>query len=204
MADPVAWYDANADAVVPVYEAAKPEDLHAWLLGLLPSAPAAILDVGAGSGRDAAWLAAKGYDVVAVEPSAGMRTVASRLRPEMPVRWISDSLPALSAITKSGMSFDLILLSAVWMHVAPGDRARAFRKVINLLNPGGLIAITLRHGPDGSDAERAIHPVSLAELETLVRNHGAFVERSIEAKDELGRSDVRWTQVAIRLPDISS
>src|SRR5262249_3188394 len=102
---------------------------------------------------------------------------------------------------KSGMSFDLILLSAVWMHVAPADRARAFRKLINLLNPGGLIAITLRHGPNGSDAERAFHPVSLAELETLVHNHVAFVDRSIEAKDELGRSDVRWTQVAIRLPD---
>ena len=137
--------------------------------------------------------------MVAVEPSASMRTVASQLHPETSVRWIADSLPALSAITKSGMSFDLILLSAVWMHVPASDRPRAFRKVINLLNPGGLIAITLRHGPDAD--ERAIYPVSLVELETLVRGHGAFVERSVEAKDELGRSDVRWTQVAIRLPD---
>ncbi|MFD1958220.1 hypothetical protein ACFSHP_01985 [Novosphingobium panipatense] len=37
------------------------------------AADALALDIGAGSGRDAAWLVAKGYEVVAVEPSAGMR-----------------------------------------------------------------------------------------------------------------------------------
>lgn len=36
-----------------------------------PDAPA--LDVGAGSGRDAAWLCDLGYEVVTVEPARGMR-----------------------------------------------------------------------------------------------------------------------------------
>ena len=85
------------------------------------------------------------------------------------------------------------------MHVPAGDRPRAFRKLINLLKPGGLIVITLRDGP--AEPERAIHPVSLAEVEALVRNHGAFIERSSEANDQLGRGDIHWTQVAIRLPD---
>jgi hypothetical protein len=31
------WYEANADAVVPQYEAADPAALHAWLQDLLPS-----------------------------------------------------------------------------------------------------------------------------------------------------------------------
>lgn len=38
------------------------------------------LDVGAGSGRDAAWLASWGYEVVAAEPAAGMRREASKRR----------------------------------------------------------------------------------------------------------------------------
>ena len=38
------------------------------------------LDVGAGSGRDAAWLASLGYEVVAAEPAAGMRREASKRR----------------------------------------------------------------------------------------------------------------------------
>jgi len=64
------------------------------MLDLLPTAPATILDVGAGSGRDAAWLAAKSYEVIAVEPSANMRAAAARLHPEAKVHWISDTLPA--------------------------------------------------------------------------------------------------------------
>ena len=198
MADPVAWYDANAETVSARYEETAAEDIHAWLLDLLPAIPATVLDVGAGSGRDAAWLAAKGYDVIAVEPSANMRVASARLHPTTRVHWINDTLPALGAVTRSGLAFDLILLSAVWMHVPAGDRARAFRKMINLLKPGGLIALTLRHGP--AEPERGIHPVPLAEVEALVRNQGAFIERTTEAKDELGRGDVRWTQIAIRLP----
>jgi hypothetical protein len=31
--------------------------------------------------------------------------------------------------------------------------------------------------------------------------HGAFVERATSSKDRLGRPDVKWTQVLVRLPD---
>lgn len=79
MADPVAWYDANAETVAARYEEISAEAVHDWLLDLLPLSPATVLDIGAGSGRDAAWLAAKGYDVVAVEPSGGMRDAAAQL-----------------------------------------------------------------------------------------------------------------------------
>ena len=106
-----------------------------------------------------------------------MRAAAARLHQEARIHWIDDTLPALGAVTRSGLSFDLILMSAVWMHVSTGDRPRAFRKLVNLLKPGGLIAITLRHGP--AEPERAINTVSLAEIEALARNHGAFIERSI-------------------------
>jgi SAM-dependent methyltransferase len=199
MADPVAWYDANAESVSARYEEVAPEAVHRWLLDLLPDRSAAVLDVGAGSGRDAAWLARQGWDLVAVEPSAAMRAIAARLHPNEAIRWIDDALPGLSVVTRSGLAFDLILLSAVWMHVPKRDRARAFRKLINLLKPGGLLAITLRQGP--AEPERSIYPVTLAEIEALARDHGAFVERSKMECDHLGRGDVHWTQVAVRLPD---
>lgn len=199
MADSIDWYDANADAAATRYEGVHPERVHAWLADLLPAAPAAALDVGAGSGRDAAWLSSQGYDVVAVEPSPRMRTMARERHAEPAIRWLADSLPALRHTFKTGLAFDVILLSAVWMHVAPSDRARAFRKLVNLLKPGGLIALTLRHGP--AEATRAIHAVSADEIRRLARDHGALVERCSTAEDHLGREDVRWTQVAVRLPD---
>lgn len=48
------------------------------------------LDVGAGSGRDAAWLASLGYEVVAAEPAAGMRIEAQRRHPDPRIRWLDD------------------------------------------------------------------------------------------------------------------
>ena len=45
MADPVAWYDANAETVSARYEETAAEDIHAWLLDLLPAIPATVLDV---------------------------------------------------------------------------------------------------------------------------------------------------------------
>ena len=143
----VRWYDANAADLSRRYESVAAEAIHAWLVDLLPNAPALVLDVGSGTGRDAAWLASRGLEVVAVEPSGAMRAEAQRLHPSPSIRWISDSLPGLDQVLRLGLSFDLILLSAVWMHVPPADRARAFRKLVTLLRPGGRIAITLRQGP---------------------------------------------------------
>ena len=199
MSDEIAWYDAHAETLADRYEAVSPERLHGWLADLLPSRPAAVLDVGAGSGRDAEWLAYKGHEVVAVEPSSRLRTMARELHNDTRIQWISDSLPGLERTFRSGLAFDVILVSAVWMHVAPADRARAFRKLITLLKPGGVLAITLRHGP--AETGRKLHPVSAAEVKSLARDHGAFVERETMADDLLGRREIRWDQLAIRLPD---
>ena len=66
---------------------------------------------------------------------------------------------------------------------------------MTLLKPGGLLAVTLRHGPAGP--ERGFHPVSEDEVRKLARNHGAFIEKQGFADDHLSRSDVRWTHLAI-------
>jgi SAM-dependent methyltransferase len=197
--DSVAWYDAHAGTQAAAYEAIDPARRHGWLTGLLPTAPALVLDVGAGSGRDAAWFSRLGHDVVAVEPSAALRAEAARHHGGTGARWVADSLPALTATLRLGLAFDLILLSAVWQHVVPAERARALRKLLGLLRPGGVLAVTLRQGP--AEAARAMHPVSLTELEQLARELGAMVVRTAETPDQMGRPEVTWTGVALRLPD---
>ena len=198
MADPIAWYDANAEAAAARYERIAPERLHGWMADLMPAAPAAALDVGAGSGRDAAWLSSRGYEVVAVEPSPGMSAIAQKRHPEPSIRWLADSLPALQRTVETGLAFDLILLSAVWMHVATADRPLAFRRLVDLLEPGGLLVLSLRHGP--AEAARAMHPVSADEIRGLARDNSALVERCLADDDHLGRPDLRWTRMAVRRP----
>ena len=112
--NPTDWYDTHVRDLVGPYEAVDPAKLHAWLAGLLPAAPRSAADIGAGTGRDAAWLAAQGYDVVAVEPSSGMRSAGERLHPDPRIRWLDDRLPALATLSRIGVAFDLVMLNAVW------------------------------------------------------------------------------------------
>ena len=194
----MSWYDVNAAEVAVRYEALDPQELHAWMADLLPGESSLVVDVGAGSGRDAAWFAAAGHEVVGIEPSPAMRAEGQRCHDAPRVRWIDDSLPSLASTLRLGLAADVVLASAVWQHVLPVDRARAFRKLVTLLGSGGLLVMTLRRGPDDG---RGFHEVSGDEVERLARDHGLEVVRRLEVEDALGRPEVRWTNIALRLPD---
>lgn len=193
------FYDAHADDLIGRYEALAFETVHASLLGCLPEVPATILDVGAGTGRDAAWLAERGHQVVALEPSSAMLRAAQSLHPHSNIRWVSGSLPGLEGISRSGVTFDLILVSAVWMHVLPADRPRALRKLAGLLAPGGRIAFSLRHGPDTEG--RNFYPVTADELEQGAMRQGLALVLRTQEEDVLQRLGVRWETLVFQLPD---
>jgi 2-polyprenyl-3-methyl-5-hydroxy-6-metoxy-1,4-benzoquinol methylase len=68
------------------------------------------------------------------------------------VTWLDDALPNLEKLRALGLQFDLILMSAVWVHVPPPARELAFRIVSKLLKSSGILVITLRHGSDDLEA----------------------------------------------------
>jgi SAM-dependent methyltransferase len=198
--DTVGPYHRGFREFTDAYEAFGFEEIHRDALPFLPASPGLALDVGAGSGRDAAWLAGRGWEVVAVEPAAALRAEAARLHPTPLVRWVDDRLPALSAVHRLGLGFDLVWLSGVWMHIPPEDRPRAMRKLATLLKPGGRMMLTLRHGP--APADRPMWPVDAMEVERLGLDHGLALRVATErAEDRQGRADVRWQTVILDLPD---
>jgi SAM-dependent methyltransferase len=203
MNDVIARYHEDTLRLAGQYESVPADVVHAAMLDLLPVAPGnLILDVGAGSGRDAGWFAGRGLDVVAVEPALAMRLEGQARHQHPQIRWLDDRLPGLGEVHRLGLSFDLILLSAVWMHVQPGDRARAFRKLVTLLKPGGLLYMTVRSGD--ASPERPMWETSPPEMEALARQHGMIAVRVATSPDELGRADVSWTSYAFKLPDDGS
>jgi hypothetical protein len=108
-------------------------------------------------------------------------------------------LPSHATTLRLGVAADVTLLSGVWQHLPPADRPRAFRKLVTLLKSGGLLAITLRHGP--AEPERCMYDVSPEEIERLARPYGLVVVHTSRAGDNLDRPGVSWTQVALRLSD---
>lgn len=200
-ASSIGTYSQQAAALAAAYEALDLFAFRKTFADLLPTGPDRLaLDIGAGSGRDAAWLSDLGFEVVAAEPAQGLRDVAKRLRPNSTVRWVDDRLPALAATHQLGLAFDLVLLSAVWQHIAPSDRQRAFRKITTLLKPKGLLVIMLRLGPAPQD--RPMHEVSVGEIEALAREHGLAVTRiTPPMADGAGRADVSWVTMCLTLPD---
>lgn len=179
------------------YESASFDSVHASWLPLLRTAGHA-MDIGAGSGRDAAALESRGWDVVAVEPSTDMLREAIRRHPQKGIRWIQDHLPSLATVVAGSLRFDLILCSAVWMHLGATERAAAMRTMRSLSNEGGFVVITLRHPPD---PRRHMFDVTPQETVDLGLLHSLRVVRCTTGSDPVlhwQRNDVSWSTIVLK------
>lgn len=131
----------------------------------LPSVGAA-LDIGAGEGRNALFLAARGLDVLAVDQSAvGMQRAHRRaserglnLRVQAADLQDFDALPG---------SFDVV--SSIFVHLPAALRASVHKRVITWLKPGGAFVLEA-YAPDqiqrGTGGPK--DPLLLASLEVIL------------------------------------
>lgn len=175
------------------------DEVHAPYLHLLPAPPSCILDIGSGPGHDAATLAAMGHRVVAVEPEPDLLGGAIALHGESHITWIADALPRLDAVAALGRRYDFILMSGVWMHLDETERREAMPRVAALLTPGGVLALSLRHGP--VPAGRLMFEVGGGETIALARTCGLVpvVEARRDSIQPGNRAaGVTWTILAFR------
>jgi SAM-dependent methyltransferase len=178
------------------YESITFTEVHREVIHLFPAPPAAVLDIGAGSGRDAAALARLGHRVVAVEPTGELRREGQRLHGALSIEWVDDHLPTLAVLREAGRRFDLVLLTAVWMHLDLHEREAAMEAIADVAADGGQVLMTLRHGPIPEG--RRMFDVSALETASLAAKHGLHCHHRSERADVLGRDDVRWSCVALR------
>lgn len=192
-------YAADAERLIDLYESLSFDDLHADVVHLLPAQPADILDIGAGTGRDAAALAARGHRVVAAEPLDEFRLAAQRLHAGAAIEWIADGLPHLERLSDRADAFDIVMLTAVWMHLEPADRERAMPHLARLLRPGGVAIFSLRHGP--VPAGRRMFDIRADETSALAAREGLVeIFRVEDRPSTFAAPGVTWTRLAIRKP----
>jgi SAM-dependent methyltransferase len=189
-------YAEQAQALISQYESLRFERVHEAELHLLPNTPSRILDIGAGTGRDAAWFAARGHTVLAVEPTLEFRQAGMKLHPSPSIEWFDDALPELSVVTSRGQLFDTIVLNAVWMHLGPSERHRAMAKLATLMARNGILMLSLRHGPipDG----RRMFNVAAEETIALAGRYGLLPVLNVETmsvQEGNRAADVKWTRL---------
>jgi 2-polyprenyl-3-methyl-5-hydroxy-6-metoxy-1,4-benzoquinol methylase len=194
-------YAEEADDLFVRYEALSAPETHAHWRHLFPEPPARILDIGAGTGRDAAWLVSLGHSVLAVEPVEALRLRAAKLHPEPEIEWLEDSLPDMPHTHARGELFGMVMLNAVWMHLTEEERTTGMARLAALLAPGARLFMSLRHGPipegrrmfdvTGEETMALAAPYGLTPISHIRRN-------SIMAENK--SQGVEWTALVFEKP----
>jgi SAM-dependent methyltransferase len=115
------------------YERGRPGYPEAAIDWLLPQDPGVVVDLGAGTGKLTRQLAARGLEVIAVEPSDGMRAQLQEVLPG--VRALGGSA---EAIPLPDASVGAVVVAQAWHWV---DVPRASVEVARVLAPGGRLAL---------------------------------------------------------------
>ncbi|MFC9762749.1 class I SAM-dependent methyltransferase [Rhodococcus jostii] len=99
------------------------------------------LDLACGEGRNAHWLATRGWEVTGLDYSAVAVDKARRVAAEAP-RSVRERLDyRVADVTDSdlGGEYDLVLM--IYLHLAPEERLQVVNRAISALKPDGILMI---------------------------------------------------------------
>lgn len=129
--DAAAWDRRYADTEL--VWSAEPNRFVAAELGGLP--PGRALDLAAGEGRNALWLAGRGWRVTAVDFSPVAIDKGRRLaqRAGLTVDWVVADVLTY----RPDAAFDLVLVA--YLHLPPAEMSAAWSVAVRALAPGGVL-----------------------------------------------------------------
>ena len=140
---------ASFGAYATTYDAVRPEwptQTVAWMLGSPTAATVCrVLDLGAGTGKGTRAIAALGHEVIAVEPSEGMRGVLTAslvALPEEVAGRISIVDGGAEEIPAETSSVDAVTVFQAW-HWFEAESAAA--ECARVLRPGGWLSLAWHH-----------------------------------------------------------
>jgi SAM-dependent methyltransferase len=168
-------------AAAAAYERGRPPYPPEAVDWLLPDGASRVLDLGAGTGKLTRQLRDRGLDVIAVEPSEGMREQLARAVPDVPVH-----AGSAEEIPLPDHSVAAVLVAQAWHWV---DRSRAVPEVARVLVPGGRLGLVwnIRDELEGW----------VAELGRILHDPGEHRRRDRGVIGEpfgpVERCDVEWT-----------
>ena len=188
----LAAYEADAARHAAFQRSLTPEPIHRLILAHFHPG-AATADIGAGAGRDAAWMLQQGLRVTAYEPAAAMRAEALAAHPALDVR--GAALPDLDGVPDE--AYANVLCNAVLMHLPADQLGRAIKSLGRILAPGGRLLLSYRGPRAGVEREgdgRLFSAIPPDALRRSLDGAGLAVLHR-EANTDGFRPDVVWHKV---------
>lgn len=172
-----------------IYESVNTEEVHSKWINTQNFVNKVVLDIGCGSGRDANYIANKGAEIViASDKSSEMITLAKSKHISPRIKWIVDSLPALSSLKKQNLNkFDFIICSAVLMFLNKKDQEKSIVRILSLLSSGGKAVISVKEDINDERIFKVDDSVFYSSKESLF---DLFI--TSDNTDSLGRNQVKW------------
>jgi SAM-dependent methyltransferase len=153
------------------------------------------LDLGTGEGRNAIWLAERGWQVTAVDFSAAGLAKAARLagsRGVTGVRWVEADLRGYQP---GPAAYDLVLVA--YVHLLPDEFAALLRMAASALAPGGTLLVVghdadnIAHGHGGPQDPRVLHRVP----DVVAALPGLDIQRAEQARRPVLTGDGERTAI---------
>ena len=195
-AETLSVYNSEAVRLSAHYEAADLSPIHDLLLRHLPPG-GTVLDIGCGSGRDAAFLCSRGFQVSALDGSPAMLESLASLHPELANHLILKNFPLDSTDPLLTRCFDSVICLAMLMHVPNHDVFECARQFSILLKPGGILALSISCGRtelvNGRDKSGRLYIERPPEqIQLLFERLGFRLIAREDQSDSLNRP-LRWT-----------
>jgi cyclopropane fatty-acyl-phospholipid synthase-like methyltransferase len=174
---------------------------HALLLHHLPKG-ARLLEIGCGSGRDAAFLLDHGFSVTAIDPSAEMIAMALRWHPNLHGHVVQTGMPLTHGHPLLSQVFDGVVSIAAVMHIADADMTLFAAQARDMLRPEGVLFLSssvCRDGVvNGRDKGGRLFIERPARVLQAIFEHQDFqLITTVDTADSFAR-DIRWTTLVMK------
>jgi SAM-dependent methyltransferase len=202
----IQYYENHALECSRGYESADMSHLDHLLLRHLPDKGARVLELGCGSGREAAFLLQSGYDIKGIDASRGMIDEALGAHPELTGRLSCEAVPLPEDSPLLSECFDAVIAVALLMHVPDQDLFETAFQIKRMLGPRGVVFISTSTGRSGIDSEgrgeggRLYRERPVEELALLFERLGFRLAASYETPDALSRG-ILWHTLVFQLDE---
>ena len=188
-------YSTKAHEYAAQYEQGQRQDFQARLLNIFPQG-STLLEIGCGSGADAACLLRNGRQILATDASAEMLTEAVKYHPELKGNTLNLIWPA-RLVNISDHHFDGIFSTAVLMHFQRPALIATLTESSRVLKIGGTFMLGIFDARDDLDTTgrdrsgRYYELPKQADLMAVFSDAGFKCTRTYAVEDALGRAGMK-------------